>query len=218
MSVVWSLQSDAVVRPPAVIEDDEALYLFQSLLIRLKTPVLTVYALALDRAVHTLCYGIVSGFVVLRHRDLYAVFLQFLHIEVTTVLDAAIRVVDESGEATSTSLFYGHAEGFEREDSSQRFCQAPANYFLRVGIRYEMQIAASASDVNIGYIALPQLVGSCWFESLDEILPLVVAVVGVRRRTAPARLLHESVTTQQVQERITPRHPACVEHHAEHRP
>ena len=51
MSVVRSLQPDAVVRPSAIVEDNEALYLFQSLLIRLKTPVLTVYALALDRAV-----------------------------------------------------------------------------------------------------------------------------------------------------------------------
>ena len=116
MSIVWSLQSDAVVRALAVVEEDEALYLLQSLLIRLKTPVLTIYALTLDDAVHTLCKGIVGGFVVLRHRDLYAVLLQFLHIEVAAVLDAAVRVVDESGEVTSTCLFYGHAEGSESED------------------------------------------------------------------------------------------------------
>ena len=119
MSVIWSLQPDAVVRPSAIVEDNEALYLFQSLLIRLKTPFLTVYTLALDRAVHTLCNGIVGGFVVLCHRDLYVVLLQFLHIEVAAVLDAAIRVVDESGEVTSTGLSDGHAEGFEREDGSQ---------------------------------------------------------------------------------------------------
>ena len=49
------------------VEEDEALYLLQGLLIRLKTPVLTIYALTLDDAVHTLCKGIVGGFVVLRH-------------------------------------------------------------------------------------------------------------------------------------------------------
>ena len=63
-----------------------------------------------------------------------------------------------------------------------------------------MQVAASASEVDVGDIALPQLVSCRRLEALDEILPLVVAVVGVRRRTALARLLHESVATQQVQE------------------
>ena len=81
-----------------------------------------------------------------------------------------------------------------------------------------MQIAASANEVDIGYIALPQLVGCRRCEALDEIRPLVVAVVGVRRGTALARLLHESVTTHQVQERIAPRHPARIEHHAKHLP
>ena len=59
-----------------------------------------------------------------------------------------------------------------------------------------MQIAASASEVDVGDIALPQLVSGHRPETLDEILPLVVAVVGVGRRTAPARLLHEPVATQ----------------------
>ena len=116
MGVVRSLQSDAVVRALAIVKEDEALNLLQGLLIRLKTSVLTIYTLTLDDAVHTLCKGIVGGFVVLRHRDLYAMFLQFLHIEVAAVLDAAVRVVDESGEVTSSGLFDGHAEGFESED------------------------------------------------------------------------------------------------------
>ena len=61
MSIVWSLQSDAVVRALAVVEEDEALYLLQGLLIRLKTPVLTIYALTLDDAVHTLCRALSVG-------------------------------------------------------------------------------------------------------------------------------------------------------------
>ena len=118
MDSVWSLQSDAVMWTLAIVEEDEAFYLLQSLLIRLKTSVLTIYALTLDDAVNAFCKGIVSGFVVLCHRDLYAMLLQFVHVEVAAVLDAAVRVVDESGEVTSSSLFYGHAEGFEREDGS----------------------------------------------------------------------------------------------------
>ena len=81
-----------------------------------------------------------------------------------------------------------------------------------------MQVAASASEVYIGYITLPQLVGCRRGESLDEILPLVVAVVGVGRRAAPAGFLHQVVATQQLQERIAPGHPARIVHHAEHRP
>ena len=116
MDSVRCLQSDAVVRALAVVEEYEPLYLLQRLLVRVETPVLTICALTLDDAVHALCKGIVGGFVVLRHRYLYAMFLQFLHIKVATVLDAAIRVVDESGEVTSSGLFDGHAEGFESED------------------------------------------------------------------------------------------------------
>jgi len=136
MDSVWSLQSDAVVGTPAVVEEDEASYLLQSLLIRFKTPVLTIYALALDDAVHALCKGIVGGFVVLRHRYLYAMLLQFLHVEVAAVLDAAVRVVDESGEISSSGLLYGHAEGFEREDGCKGFRKTPTDNLLRIGIGY----------------------------------------------------------------------------------
>jgi len=118
MRIVWRLQSDAVMWALGIVEEDEAFYLLQSLLIRLKASVLTIYALTLDDAVHTLCKGIVSGFVVLCHRDLYTMLLQFVHVEVAAVLDAAVGVMDKSGEVTSSSLFYGHAEGFEREDGS----------------------------------------------------------------------------------------------------
>ena len=73
MGVVWSLQAYTIVWALAVVEENEALNLLQSLLIRLKTSVLTIYALILDDAVHALCKGIVGGLVVLRHRDLYLV-------------------------------------------------------------------------------------------------------------------------------------------------
>ena len=218
MDSVGRLQSDAVVRTLTVVEVDKPPNLLQGLLKRLKTPVLTVYALALDNAVHALCKGIVSGFIVLRHRDLYLVLLQLFYIEVTAVLYASVRMVNKFGEFTSASLFYGHAEGFEREDRCQRVRQAPAHDLLRIGIRHEVQIAASVSEVDVGDVALPELVSGRRLESLDEILPLMVAVVGVSRGTALARLLHESVATQQVQERIAPRHPARIEHHAKHLP
>ena len=80
MDGIWSLQSDAVVGTLTIVECNEAPNLLQSLFIRIKPSVLTVYALTLDNAVYTLCKGIVSRLIVLRHRYLYAVLLQFLHI------------------------------------------------------------------------------------------------------------------------------------------
>ena len=115
MGSIGSLQSDAVVRALAVVEVDKSSYMLQSLLKRLETPVLTIFALTLDDAVHALCEGVVGGLVVLGHRDLYAMFLQFLHIEVAAIRDATVRVVDESREVASTGLSYGHAQGFESE-------------------------------------------------------------------------------------------------------
>ena len=120
MGGIWRLQSDAVVRTPAVIEEDEALYMLQSLPVGLETPFLPVDALALDNAVYALRNTIVGRLVVFRHRYQYAMFLKFLHIEVAAVLNAAVRVVDESREVTTAGLFYGHAESLEREDGCQR--------------------------------------------------------------------------------------------------
>ena len=96
MDGIGRLQSDAVVRAPAVVEQDEALYLLQSLLIRCETPFLAVDALILDSLVHALCNTVVRGLVVLRHRYQDVVLLQFLDIEVAAVLHASIRVMDES--------------------------------------------------------------------------------------------------------------------------
>ncbi len=67
MGDVGSLQSDAVVRAPAIVEQDEAPYLLHSLLVRCKAPFLAIDALILDSLVHALRYTIVSGLVVLRH-------------------------------------------------------------------------------------------------------------------------------------------------------
>ena len=218
MDGIGSLQSDAVVGTLTIVEGNEATYLLQSLFICLETPFLAVYTLTLNNTIYALRKSIVGRLVVLCHRYPYAMFLQLLHVEVAAVLDAAVRVVDESGEVASTGLFYGHAEGFEREDRCQGFCQAPANDLLRIGVRHEVQVAASTCEIDVGDVALPQLVSGRRLESLDEILPLMVAVVGVRRGTAPARLLHKSMATQHIQKRIAPRHPARIEHHAEHLP
>ena len=63
-----------------------------------------------------------------------------------------------------------------------------------------MQVAASAPEVDVGDVAHPQLVGARWHKSPDKVLPLVVAVVRVRRGAAPAGRLHQLVATQNTQE------------------
>ena len=77
---VRSLHSYAVVGALTVIEMNEAFYLLQGFLIRRKATCMTVNALSFDDSVHALGDAIVCGLVILCHRYLYAVFLQFFHI------------------------------------------------------------------------------------------------------------------------------------------
>ena len=218
MNSIGSLHSKTVMRTLAVVEIDESTYLIQSLPVRLETPFLAVYALALDRAVHALSYGVVSRFVVFGHGDSDIVLLQFIYVDVTAVLHATVGVMDESRQITASRLFYGHAESPESIIGSKGIRQAPTHYLLGIGIRHQMQVAAAFSQVNVGDVAHPQLVSGCGNESLDKVLPLVVAVVGVGRGAALAGLLHQLVAAQQVQERVATGHPVSIKHVTEHQP
>ena len=60
------LHADAGVRAGVVVEGNEAGYALPCILVRLEA-LLAVDDLRLEYAVHTLCYGVVSGLVVLRH-------------------------------------------------------------------------------------------------------------------------------------------------------
>ena len=64
MNGIWCLHTDAIVWAFTIIEEYESPYLIQSLLIRCKSPFLTVYALIFDCLIHALCNTIVSGLVV----------------------------------------------------------------------------------------------------------------------------------------------------------
>ena len=80
MDAVGGLVPDAHVRASAVVESYEASDVFQSLTISREAPLLAVYALTFDDAVHTLRNAVVGGLVVLGHRYQDAVLLQLLHI------------------------------------------------------------------------------------------------------------------------------------------
>ena len=62
MGYIRSLQTNAIVKALAVIEKDKAANMLQSLLVRRETSFLTVYALALDDAVHAFGNAIIGGF------------------------------------------------------------------------------------------------------------------------------------------------------------
>lgn len=125
--------------------------------------------------------------------------------------------MDEPCEVAA-GLFDGRAECSEREDRRQRFRQTPADDFLRVCIRNKVQVTAPIIEFYIGDVAHPQLVGGRGNEIFDEVLPLVVAMVGVRRGADPAGFLHQMVAAQQVQKRIPSGHPSAVKHRRQHQP
>ena len=195
MSLRGSLHADTGVWTSVVIEGDEAGYALQCVMVRLEA-FLTIDHLRLEDAVHTLCNGIVGGLVILRHTDIDAVPFQFGRIVVTAVLYASVRVMDESFQLICRSLRDGHVEGLERMFRLERPGQAPAYNLVRVGVRHQMQIAAAVHEVDVRDVAHPQLIGACGYETTDEILVLVVAVVRIRRMARLRALLHQLEVAQ----------------------
>ena len=211
------LHADAGVRAGFVVEADETGYALQCILIRLEA-LLTVDDLSLEYAVHTLSYGVVGRFVVLRHADFDAVFLQFVRIGVTAVLHASVRVMDKPPEFIGRSLRNGHPKGLKRIFRFQRVREAPAHDLVRVGIRHQMQVATVVHQVDVRDIAHPELVRSCRHEAADEVLVPVIAVVRVRRVARLGTLLRQLEVAQQLEECIAARHPVAKEHALRHQP
>ena len=85
----WCLHADAGVRPLVVVEAYEGGDTLTCVQNGLEVS-LAVDDLSLEDTVHTLCYGIVSGLVVLSHADFDTVLLQFIRIGVAAVLHASV--------------------------------------------------------------------------------------------------------------------------------
>ena len=81
--------SDAGMRALVVVEADEGGDALTCVPDGLEAP-LAVDDLCLEDAVHTLCNGVVRGFVVFRHGDSDAVLLQFVRIGIAAVLYASV--------------------------------------------------------------------------------------------------------------------------------
>ena len=174
--------------------------------------------LCLEDSIHTLCYGVVRGFVVLCHADPDAVSLQFVCIGIAAVLYAPIRVVDKMMQLIGRGLRDGHSESLERVLRLQCLRETPANDLVRVGVRHQMQIAAAVHEVDVRDVAHPQLIGARGYEAADEVLILVVAVVRVRRMARLRAFLHQLEVAQQLEERVTSGHPVALEHALHHQP
>ena len=81
-----------------------------------------------------------------------------------------------------------------------------------------MKIAASINKVYVCNVAYPQLVAAGGNEAADEVLVLVVAVIGVGGMARLRTSLHQLKITQQVKEGITAGHPVVNEHTLHHQP
>ena len=75
--------------------------------------------------------------------------------------------------------------------------QTPADDFLGISIRDQMQIAASCLQINIGDVADPQLIRCCRRETLDEVFPFVEPVIGIGGGAGSAPFQHQLVSAQQ---------------------
>ena len=82
-----------------------------------------------------------------------------------------------------------------------------------------MQITCIASVQGYaGDVCHPQRVGGQGLDSPDEVLPLAVAVVGVRRVPRLGRGQHQVMAAEQAEEAVAPGHETASEHRHEHCP
>ncbi len=182
-----------------------------------------VYGLLLYYAVDALGHGVVGGVVVLGHAHRYAVSPQLADVGVAAVLHPAVGVVDEAVKTVRAAhrhgMGYGLPEGLERLRGAQRRRDLVAYDLVRVGIGDYVQVArATAFEWYIGYVGHPQLVRGGGREAAHEVLPLVVAVVGVGRAAGLRTRQHETTPAEQAEEAVAAGHPFTTEDRAEHQP
>ena len=205
-----------------VVEMDEARYEILHVLIRMQL-LLPVEAFHLYYTIGTLGNRIVGGLVVLAHGDGDVMSLEHGNVGIAAVLHTAVGMMDKSLEDFSAThrhcLLNGHLQRLHRNGGLERLCQFPAHDLMGVGIRYQMQVAyITACKGNVGDISHPQLVGCSEHDVLDQVLVLVVAVVGVRRMTGLRFGKHQFLTAQQDVEAVAAWNKGAPEHIDEHQP
>ena len=105
--------------------------------------------------------------------------------------------MDEPFQFIGRSLRYSHSEGLQCILRLQCIREAPPHDFVRVGVCYQVQVAAAIHKVYIRDVAHPELVSMCRHEASDEVLVFMVAMVRVRCMTGLRALLHQLDRYQQ---------------------
>ena len=214
--------SDAHVQPSVVVEVDVAFYHPAGMLKGVEA-LLPVDTFHLYYTVGTLCDGIVRRLVVLAHGYGDSMRLEHGHIGIAAILHAAVGVVDKSIEGSAARhgrcLIDGHPQRLHGDGSLECPGQSPAYNHVRVGIGDQVQVAhVAVCKGDVGYVSHPQPVGCGRNKPLNKVLPLVVAVVGVRRVAGLRLGEHQTLAAQQHEETVTPRHEVAPEHRYEHQP
>ena len=212
-----NLHSDAHVRSLEVVEFDERSY-HCFCLADVGEALPWIYEFLFDNAVSSFGNGIVGRFVVLGHAYDDVVPLQLVDIFSAAVLGSPVGVVHESRQIVLSRLPDGHPERGEGEHGHQRVGKAPSHDHVGVGVRYQVQVAASVFEADVRYVGDPHLVGPCGDCLSVDVLVGAETVVGVggvpwlgpRKRQAP--------TVQQRIEAVAPGNPSFVEHVPEHDP
>lgn len=193
------LISYAHVRTAVVVEVDESPDdLFRMLPGAELPPAINTFFL--DNTVDTLGDGVVGRLVVLRHGDGDSMGPEHVDILITAVLDTAVRVVNQLFQAVASPHRHGLSECLPQclhgGGGLERVSQHPAYDFVGISVCDKVQIAVSISRGEVGDIRHPQLVGGCQDKPADEVLPLVVTVVGVGRMTGLRGRKHQMMTAQ----------------------
>ena len=216
------LVPDAHVRAAVVVEVDVPADDMVCMFHVPETP-LAVDTLHLYDAVGPLGYGVVRGVVVLGHADGDVMGLQHGHIVVAAILHATVGVVDQPLEAVAST--HGHGlgdglfQGLHGYGRAKAVGKHPAHYLVGVRVGYQVQVAdAPVGQVYVGDVGHPYTVGFHRDKPFHQVLPLVVAVVGVGRMADLAGREHQAVTPQQHVEAVAPGHETGAEQGAEHYP
>ena len=130
--------------------------------------------------------------------------LELRDILVTTVLNAAIRMMDGSAQVAATGLANGLLQSLNGVLGFQSRRQNVADHHARESVRYKMQITKLIIyGVDIRYIAHPQLINICNNEFFDKIWILKVDVVRVSSVMRFARRDDQLIPVKQVQKLVS---------------
>ena len=176
MRHVWCLEAYAAVRTLFIVECDELTYT-PPCIVKILITVFPVYDLGLDYAVQPFGYGIVCRAVIFRHAYPDVVHHQQFCVGIAAVLDATVRMVYETLQLLFCRLFHGHTKCRQGMCGLEGLRHAETDDLVRIGIGYQVQVTGSLCQVNISYVAGPQLVRTVWYEAFYQIPVLVIPVI-----------------------------------------